>query len=100
VTKSDIIDLIAAGTGLTKIETEAVVNGFIATLIHGLKEGRSIEIRGFGSFRVQHRSGRRARNPRTSEEVEVEQRYVPVFKPSREFRDAVDEAAKSRRNKG
>lgn len=96
VTKSDIIDRIAAGTGLTKIETEAVVNGFVATVIHGLTQGDNIEIRGFGSFKVQHRSSRSARNPRTNEEIELGERYVPVFKPSREFRDEVDRASKKR----
>ena len=98
MTKSEIIDLIANGTGLTKIETEAVVNGFIAIVAQGLKEEKNIEIRGFGSFKVQHRSGRRARNPRTGEEVDIEPRYVPAFRPSREFREAVDEAAKRRRD--
>lgn len=96
VTKADIIERIAAGTGLTRIETEAVVNGFVATVIHGLTRGDSIEIRGFGSFKVQHRSARNARNPRTNEEIELGERYVPAFKPSRELREEVDRAAKNR----
>ncbi|HEX7069676.1 MAG TPA: HU family DNA-binding protein [Rhodothermales bacterium] len=94
VTKADIIDRIAAGTGLTKIETEAVVNGFIATIIQALKEGETIEIRGFGSFRVQPRAARVARNPRTNEEVEVGPRFVPTLRVSRDVRDAVDKAVK------
>lgn len=97
MTKSDIVDRIAAGTGLTKIETEAVVNGFIATVMDALTEGESIELRGFGTFRVQHRAPRTARNPRTNEEVPVEERYVPNFKASRDFRDAVDAAQKAAR---
>ena len=96
VTKAEIIDRIAAGTGLTKIETEAVVNGFIATVIQGLMSGEDVEIRGFGSFRIQHRAARSARNPRTNEVIEIEERYVPVFKPSRELRDEVDRAARER----
>ncbi len=92
MTKADIIERIANGTGLTKIETEAVVNGFIATVIKALTQGDGVELRGFGSFRVQHRAARTARNPRTKEVVEVEARYVPVFKASKDFRDAVDEA--------
>ena len=97
MTKADIIDRIATGTGLTRIETEAVVNGFIATVVQALEEGQSIEMRGFGTFKVQHRAARTARNPRTNEEVEVDERFVPVFKASRDFREAVDEAAKVRR---
>ncbi len=53
MTKADIVDRVASGTGLTKIETEAVIEGFISTIISMLKEGYGIEIRGFGSFRVK-----------------------------------------------
>ena len=100
VTKADIIERIASGTGLTKIETEAVVNGFIATVIKALTQGEGVELRGFGSFRAQHRAARTARNPRTKEVVDIEARYVPVFKPSKDFRDAVDEARKRDANVG
>lgn len=94
MTKADIIDRLAAGTGLTRIETEAVVNGFLTVVIDALQAGDHIELRGFGSFRVHHRKGRVARNPQTNEEVHVEDRYVPVFRPARDFRQAVDEARK------
>ena len=58
MTKADIVDHIASGTGLTKVETEAVVDGFIQTVIEALKEGRNIEIRGFGSFIAKKRRAR------------------------------------------
>ena len=99
VTKADIIDRIATGTGLTKIETEAVVNGFVSTLSDALKQGESVEIRGFGSFRIQFRKARKARNPQTNEEVRIAARYVPVFRPSRELSRAVDKSVNSRREK-
>ena len=99
MTKADIVDRIAAGTGLTKIETEAVVSGFVATVIQAMQEGEGIEIRGFGSFKVQRRAPRLARNPRTNEEVEIGERFVPVFKASRDFRDAVDAAGKARQRR-
>ncbi len=95
MTKADIIDRIATGTGLTKIETEAVVNGFITTVMDALKDGDGIELRGFGSFRVQHRKARKARNPQTNEEMRIGPRYVPVFRPSSELRKDVDRAMKS-----
>ncbi|MEX1054528.1 MAG: HU family DNA-binding protein [Rhodothermales bacterium] len=99
MTKADIIDRIATGTGLTKIETEAVVNGFVSTLSDALKRGDGVEIRGFGSFRIQFRKARKARNPQTNEEVRIGARFVPVFRPSRELSKAVDESVKSRREK-
>lgn len=92
MTKADIVDRIAEGTGLTKLETEAVVDGFMLTVMEALERGQSVELRGFGSFRVRERAPRTARNPQTDEPIEVPRQYVPSFKPSREFRRAVNEA--------
>jgi DNA-binding protein HU-beta len=90
VTKADIVDNIASATGLTKVETEAVVDGFLATVSQAMREGKTIEIRGFGSFKVKKRKARMARNPRTGEEVFVEEHFVPIFKVSKELRHGVD----------
>ena len=90
--KADIIDRVASGTGLTKIETEAVVDGFMTSVIEAVKEGDHVELRGFGVFRPRHRAARPGRNPQTGETIHIEARYVPVFKAARGFRDAVQEA--------
>lgn len=92
VTKADIVDRIAEGTGLTKLETEAVVDGFVITVMKALEAGQSVELRGFGSFRVRERAARMARNPQTDEPIEVPRQFVPAFKASREFRRVVNEA--------
>ncbi len=91
MTKADIVDVIASGTGLTKVETEAVVDGFIQTVIASLRDGKNIEIRGFGSFKVKKRKGRMARNPRTGEQVPVQDHYVPIFKVSKELKTVVND---------
>ena len=91
MTKADIVDVIASGTGLTKVETEAVVDGFIQTVIASLRDGKNIEIRGFGSFKVKKRKGRMARNPRTGAQVTVQDHYVPIFKVSKELKAVVNE---------
>ncbi|HWP81637.1 MAG TPA: HU family DNA-binding protein [Bacteroidota bacterium] len=96
MTKADIVDVIASATGLTKVETEAVVDGFISTVINAMKEGRNIEIRGFGSFKVKKRKGRVARNPRTGEQVMVGEHYVPLFKVSKDVKHLVDENLKKK----
>ena len=91
MTKADIVDTIANATGLTKVETEAVVDGFISTVINAMKEGRNIEIRGFGSYKVKKRKGRMARNPRTGEQVKVDEHFVPLFKVSKEVKTLVND---------
>lgn len=91
MTKADMVDTIAASTGLTKVETEAVINGFMETVKDAMKRGEKIELRGFGSFKVVKRAERVARNPRTNEEVTVPERYVPTLKISRQFMNEVNE---------
>ena len=91
MTKADMVDVISSSTGLTKVETEAVVNGFMETVIEAMKRGEHIELRGFGTFKVVKRAPRVARNPKTNEEIQVPSQYVPVLKMSKNFREEVDE---------
>jgi nucleoid DNA-binding protein len=50
MTKAQIVDRVAEATGLTKIETEAVIDGFLFTVMEAVKEGEMVEIRGFGTL--------------------------------------------------
>ena len=89
MTKAQIVERIATATGLTKLETEAVVDGFMLTVIKAVEQGEHVELRGFGTFRARERAARTARNPQTDEPVEVPRQFVPVFKPAAEFRRVV-----------
>ncbi len=91
VTKADIVDKIANETGLTKLETKAVVDGLLLSIIEALSEGKRIELRGFGVFSVRSRKPRMARNPRTGDPVPLEEKFIPAFKVSSEFQDKVHE---------
>ena len=99
MTKADIVDRIAEGTGLTKIETKAVVEGFMSTVKDAMEDGRRIELRGFGVFEVEHRAPRTGRNPQTNEPVPIDERFEPVFRPSKQFQKAVDEKHKEERER-
>jgi DNA-binding protein HU-beta len=92
MTRADIAAKIANATGLSKVETETVVEGFILCVIEALKENESIEIRGFGTFKVKERKPRTARNPKTGARVELGKRFVPMFKVSKEFKKAVNDS--------
>ncbi len=89
MTKADIVEHIAERTGLTKTDTALVVEGMIETLKDALISGETVEIRGFGTFKIKQRAARRARNPRTGEPVDIPAKYVPTFKPSRELKNSV-----------
>ena len=90
MTKSDIVDIIAEGTGLTKLETQAVIEGFIATITYSLKKKERVELRGFGNFRPTLRKARTARNPRTREPVDVPEHYTVVFRPSKDLKEFIN----------
>ncbi|MFO7890114.1 MAG: HU family DNA-binding protein [bacterium] len=89
MTKADIIDIIAKGTGLTKVETGAVIDGFLASVSYALQNGDKVELRGFGTFALHERKKKVTQNPKTGKIMEIPHRVVPSFKPSKKFKDSV-----------
>ncbi|HRE40842.1 MAG TPA: HU family DNA-binding protein [Ignavibacteria bacterium] len=91
MTRAQIAAKISEATGLSKKETEIVVEGFITCVIDSLKNNETIEIRGFGTFKNNIKDPREARNPKTGEKVMLKKRYIPHFKVSKEFKKVVQE---------
>ncbi len=87
--KLELIESIARKTGQSKSAAREVLDGLLETVEHALVCGHSIEIRGFGAFKVKRRQSQAARNPRTGEKVQVPCRFIPVFKPSKNLSDKV-----------
>ncbi len=98
VTKSDIVNHIAEATGWTKVDVEIVLNGILANIIDSLKDGDRVEIRGFGSFYVKERQPRFVKNPKTGRVIAVDHRFVPVFRPAKNFKLVVNQNLKSKSN--
>ena len=92
MTKSDIIKEVAEGTGLTKVEIEAVLEGIILSVSDSLRRGERVDIRGFGSFIVKQRAARDARNPATREIVKLQERFIPAFKVSKILKEVVNKS--------
>jgi nucleoid DNA-binding protein len=89
MTKADLVEEIAIKTGVSKNHTAIIVDGLLDAVSRALSEGKHLEIRGFGTFKVRERRARRARNPRSGSEVLVPAKLVPVFKPSKELKGAI-----------
>ena|ERR1035437_3228245 len=90
--RSDLIDELAAHfSNLTKNDTELAVNTILDAVGDALVAGRHIEIRGFGSFSVNHRPARIGRNPRNGESVAIPEKRVVHFKPGKALRESVDQ---------
>ena len=71
-------------------DAELAVNAIFDAMTSSLVDGQRIEVRGFGTFTINHRPARTGRNPMTGEKVAVPEKYVPHFKAGRELRERVD----------
>jgi len=90
MTKAEIVDIVAEGTGLTKTETQAVIEGFLATIGYALRQGDRVDLRGFGNFKVVDRDTRSTFNPVTKEPVVIPAHRAPLFKPSKELKKFIN----------
>ena len=75
---------------LTQRDAEFAVKAILDAMGDALVKGHRIEIRGFGSFSVNHRAPRMGRNPRSGESVMIPEKRVPHFKPGKALREQVD----------
>ena len=91
MTKQEIVDKVSNATGLTKVESETIMNGVMSTIIDSLANNEKVELRGFGTFGIKHRMPKKARNPGTGEPVFLPERFVPTFKPSKLMRSRVND---------
>ena len=90
MTKADLVEEVTQLGDLTRRDGEVIVDTIFDSVIHALKTGDKIEIRGFGSFRIRQRKPRIGRNPKTGAKVEVPAKRVPYFKPSKELKALVN----------
>lgn len=89
MTKKEIVRVISEELGLTQQQTKEVVQRTFDSIVEMLvREGR-IELRNFGVFEVKLRAARSARNPKTSQQVHVPEKYVVSFKPGKEMEQRV-----------
>lgn len=78
--KAELIDAIAAESGLSKADAKKALDAFVSTTATALKNGDRISLVGFGSFSVSQRAARTGRNPQTGKEIKIEAKNVVRFK--------------------
>ena len=88
--KSELINEISNKTQLTKKDTEKAVNAFMDVIKNTLSKGDKVQLVGFGKFEVKKRAARRCINPRTREEIRINETKIPSFRPGKPFRDIVN----------
>ena len=68
---------------LTKKHANVIVDTVLGSIVDALRRGETVEVRGFGSFRLRRRLPRKGRNPKTGDRVDVPSRRVPTSSPAR-----------------
>ena len=90
INKKQLVDLISSTQDqLSHKDVELSVKAIIESMADSLKNGDRIEIRGFGSFALRFRKSRTGRNPKSGESVNIDERYVPHFKPGKDLKERV-----------
>ncbi len=84
--KSDLVREIANRTGLTQNETRAAVDNLVSIISEQVRKGKSVNLRGFGTFKAVTRQARKAQHPRTRQSINVQQKNVPIFRASPEWK--------------
>ena len=87
--KTELIAAVTQSAGLTKKDTERVINAAIDAITASLTAGDKVQISGFGTFEVKEREARIGRTPHTREAGEIPATKVPAFKPSKALKDTV-----------
>ena len=90
ITKYDLVEAVYQNTKCEKRVVQDVVESPLSQLKESLKEGDTIELRGFGTFEPRLRKGRvKARNPKTGEQLSVAPHYVAAFRSGQELKKAL-----------
>ncbi|NLY17573.1 MAG: HU family DNA-binding protein [Clostridiaceae bacterium] len=88
--KTELVNAIAAKSGLSKKNSEAALNALISSVEDALVAGEKVVLVGFGTFEVKTRAERKGRNPQTKEEIIITSSKAPVFKAGKGLKDKVN----------
>jgi len=93
--KTELRDALADKAGLSKKDADAALNAMFSTdrsgiIANELRQGRRVQITGFGTFEQRKRGARKGRNPQTGEAIKIKASKYPAFKPGKSLKDHVD----------
>ncbi len=90
MTKAELIDKVAAKSGLTKKDSGKAIDAVFESITEAIAAGEKVQLVGFGTFEVRKRAQRTGRNPQTGEEMTIPARNIPAFRPGKALKDAVE----------
>ena len=99
MTKKEIVRSVSEKLNITQLKAKDIVQSVLDCIAETLVEEKRIELRNFGVFEVRKRAARKARNPKTGDEVMVKERHVIVFKSGKALEGAIQVKDKKRKRK-
>ena len=90
MTKTNLIEAVAAKADIKKKDAEAAVNAITEVIAEALKAGDKVQLVGFGTFEVKARAARTGRNPKTGETIKIAASKHPAFTAGKALKDAVN----------
>ncbi|MGO9740885.1 MAG: integration host factor subunit beta [Roseiarcus sp.] len=89
--KSELVQRLAGrNPHLYLRDVEHIVDAILGEIAEALARGDRVELRGFGAFSTKQRHARTGRNPRTGDQVSVDEKLVPFFKTGKEMRERLN----------
>ena len=85
MTKADIVNEIAKSTGAEKVLVQTIVEAFMENVRNSLAENNNVYLRGFGSFIIEKRATKVARNISKNTTITIPEHNIPAFKPAKSF---------------
>ena len=91
LTKKDLVNTVYMQIGFSKQISENLIEEFFSLIVLNLKKRRSVKISKFGTFSIRSKKSRIGRNPKTKENKVISERDVVLFKPSKEFKEFINQ---------
>ena len=90
LTKKDLVNSVYMQLGFSKQISESLIEDFLLTIVRNIKSEKKLKLSKFGSFSIRQKKERIGRNPKTKERKIISSRDVVLFKPSKEFKEFIN----------
>ena len=87
--KTELIDIVAKKSGMTKVETESLLTTTLEIIVETVAKGERVTLVGFGSFEARERKARYGRNPQSGEKLYIPSARIPTFSVGNFFKNKV-----------
>ena len=90
MTKTDLVNVVAAETGAAKKDVDAIIAATLKAISDAMKEGDKVALLGFGTFEAKATAEREGRNPKTGEKITIAAGKKPAFTASKALKDEIN----------